>query len=254
VQQVLSAQVDTSKKLQRHNLFQILFIIKDCRVHTIIDRGSCNNLVSANFVANIGLTTRLHTNPYYIQWLNNSGKAKVTHTARVHFSIGTCHDYADCDVVPMQAYSLLLGHPWEFDIDAIHHGRSNKYTLVHNRKKITLLLLTPNEIVQCDRAPSMSSNAIKWKNCAMLAIKSDLTISTNVDVPFHGLVSRQVLFSLEDITTPLPRAITNLLQEFKDVFLAEIPLGLPPLRGIEHQINLIPGASLPNRAAYRTNP
>jgi hypothetical protein len=62
-----------------------------------------------------------------------------------------------------------------------------------------------------------------------------------------------VLFSLEDITTPLPRAITNLLQEFKDVFPAEIPPGLPPLRGIEHQIDLILGASLPNRATYRTN-
>jgi hypothetical protein len=103
-------------------------------------------------VAKIGLTACLHTHPYYIQWLNNSGKAKVTHTAHVHFYIGTYHDYVDCDVVPMQACSLLLGHPWEFHTDAIHYGRSNKYTLVHNRKKITLLPLTPNEIVQCDRA------------------------------------------------------------------------------------------------------
>jgi hypothetical protein len=99
-----------------------------------------------------GLMTHLHTHPYYIQWLNNSGKAKVTHTTHVHFSIGTYHDYADCDIVPMQACSLLLGHPWEVDTDAIHHGRSNKYTLMHNGKKITLLPLTPNEIVQCDRA------------------------------------------------------------------------------------------------------
>jgi hypothetical protein len=63
-----------------------------------------------------------------------------------------------------------------------------------------------------------------------------------------------VLFSLEDITTPLSHAITNLLQEFKDVFHAEIPSGLPHLRGIEHQIDLILGASLPNQATYRTNP
>jgi hypothetical protein len=88
----------------------------------------------------------------------------------------------------------------------------------------------------------------------MLVTKFDLSVSTSVDVSFHALVCRQVLFSLEDITTPLPHTITNLLLEFKDVFLAEIPLGLPPLRGIEHQIDLIPGASLPNRAAYRTNP
>jgi hypothetical protein len=70
----------------------------------------------------------------------------------ITFPIGTYHDYVNCDVVPMQACSLLLGHPWEFDTNAIHHGRSNKYTLVHNRKKITLLPLTPNKIVQCDRA------------------------------------------------------------------------------------------------------
>jgi hypothetical protein len=102
-------------------------------------------------MAKISLMTCLHTHLYYIQWLNNSGKAKVTHTTNVHFSIDTYHDYADCDVVSMQACSLLLGHAWEFDTDAIHYGSSNKYTLVHNRKKITLLPLTPNEIVQCDR-------------------------------------------------------------------------------------------------------
>jgi hypothetical protein len=277
VQRVLSAQVDTSEKLQRHKLFQIFFIVKGCRVRPIIDGGSCNNLVSAYFMVKIGLTARLHTHPYYIQCLNNNGKAKVTHTAHVHFSIGTYHDYADCDVVPMQACSFLLGYPWEFDTDAIHYGRSNKYTLVHNGKKITLLPLTLNEIVQCDRAiaetarrepeiqhaspvkleqraPSSSSNAIKLKSRAMLATKSNLTLSTNVDVSFHALVCRQVLFSLQDITTPLPHAITNLLQEFKGVFPAEIPPGLPPLRGIEYQIDLIPDASLPNRATYRTNP
>jgi hypothetical protein len=234
-------------------------------------------LVSADFMTKIGLTTRLHTYPYYIQWLNNSGKAKVTHTTRVHFSISTYHDYVDCDVVPMQECSLLWSCPWEFDTDAIHYGRSNKYTLVHNGKKITLFPLAANEIMQCDRAiadtarweseiqhaspvkleqraQSSSSNAIKLKSCAMPATKSDLAVSTNVDVFFHALVCRQVLFSLEDITTPLPRAITNLLQEFKDVFSAEIPPGLPPLRGIEYQFDLILDASLSNRAVYMTNP
>jgi hypothetical protein len=67
VQLVLSAQVDTSEKLQRHNLFQIFFIVKDCRVCTIIDGGSCNNLMSVDFMAKIGLTACLHTHQYYIQ-------------------------------------------------------------------------------------------------------------------------------------------------------------------------------------------
>ncbi|XP_057984549.1 uncharacterized protein LOC131169348 [Hevea brasiliensis] len=44
------------------------------------------------------------------------------------------------------------------------------------------------------------------------------------------------------------------LREFEDVFPEEIPNGLPPIRGIEHQINFMPGAVIPNRPAYRTNP
>ncbi|RDX81999.1 hypothetical protein CR513_37270, partial [Mucuna pruriens] len=43
-------------------------------------------------------------------------------------------------------------------------------------------------------------------------------------------------------------------KEFIDVFSEEVPHGLPPLKGIEHQIDLIPSCSIPNRPAYRTNP
>src|SRR6266508_6887834 len=49
-------------------------------------------------------------------------------------------------------------------------------------------------------------------------------------------------------------AVANILQEYSDIVPSEIPAGLPPIRGIEHQIDLIPGASLPNRAPYKTNP
>jgi hypothetical protein len=48
--------------------------------------------------------------------------------------------------------------------------------------------------------------------------------------------------------------VADILQEYADVFPCEVLARLPPLRGIEHQIDLIPGASLPNRALYRTNP
>ncbi|KAK1649165.1 hypothetical protein QYE76_066970 [Lolium multiflorum] len=44
------------------------------------------------------------------------------------------------------------------------------------------------------------------------------------------------------------------MKEFSDVFQEEVPVGFPPLHGIEYQIDLILGAYLPNRAPYRTNP
>ncbi|KAH9716908.1 Endonuclease [Citrus sinensis] len=43
-------------------------------------------------------------------------------------------------------------------------------------------------------------------------------------------------------------------KDFDDVFPNEVPNGLPPIRGIEHQIDFVPGATIPNRPAYRSNP
>ncbi|XP_031392264.1 uncharacterized protein LOC116204315 [Punica granatum] len=47
---------------------------------------------------------------------------------------------------------------------------------------------------------------------------------------------------------------SSVRREFDDVFPEEMPPGLPPIRGIEHQIDFIPGAPIPNRPAYRCSP
>src|SRR6266540_2743969 len=68
----------------------------------------------------------------------------------LHFSLGSDHDHADCDVVSMQACSLLLGRPWEYDNDALHHGHSNQYTFMHKGKKIVLHPMSPTTILKDD--------------------------------------------------------------------------------------------------------
>jgi hypothetical protein len=100
--------------------------------------------------------------------------------------------------------------------------------------------------------PSSKAKGIKMKGAIMLATKLDLAKISD-DAICYALISKRALFSHDDIPSAVPPVVTNLLQEYGDVFLAEIPPGLPPMRGIEHQIDLIPGASLPNRVAYRTN-
>ncbi|RDY07243.1 Tf2-6, partial [Mucuna pruriens] len=46
----------------------------------------------------------------------------------------------------------------------------------------------------------------------------------------------------------------DLLEELQDVFPKDVPHRMPPLRGMEHHIDLTLRATFPNRAAYRTNP
>ncbi|XP_071676938.1 uncharacterized protein [Lolium perenne] len=284
-QRVLSVQLSKSEHDQRHNLFQTRGVVKERAIRIIIDGGSCNNLASVDMVEKLSLPTRQRTHPYYIQWFESSRKLKVTRTTRVHFTIGTYSDFVDCDVVPMQACSLLLARPWQFDRESVHNGKTNQYSLMHDGKKIGLKPMTPaqilkddlarasrvknkekhkseNQIVAADFVPhktntksdSNHATEIRLKNPCLLASKSDIAELDVNTTQCYAIICKEVLFSFEDMPPSLPTAVANLLQEFIDVFPQDVPPGLPPICGIEHQIDLIPGASLPNRAPYRTNP
>jgi hypothetical protein len=88
----------------------------------------------------------------------------------------------------------------------------------------------------------------------MMARKGDLKNMRETNATFFVLVCKENLLSTNDLPSTLPTAVFNVLQEYKDVFPDEVPLGLPPKRGIAHQIELVPGAPLPNRPPYYTNP
>ena len=91
--------------------------------------------------------------------------------------------------------------------------------------------------------------------------ESYLATKSEVKRLFRAKQSLYILFCKNQILTTntfddfeVPSSVKTLLQDFQDMFPPNVPNGLPPLRGIEHQIDLIPGASLPNRPAYRSNP
>ena len=180
----------------------------------IIDGGSCNNLASSEMVEKLALTTKPHPHPYYIRWLNNTGKVKVNRLVRINFAIGSYHDVVECDVVPMEACNILLGRPWQFDTDSMHHGRSNKYSLLHHDKKIVLLPMSPEAIlrddvakaakttsanIKIDKSVAVNKDEIRLKGQCLLATKSDineLIASTSVA---YALICKDTLISVHDM-------------------------------------------------------
>ena len=67
-----------------------------------------------------------------------------------------------------------------------------------------------------------------------------------------ALVAKEVPYGSSIADVPLE--VKNLLDDFVDMVLDELPSELPPLRDIQHAIDLVPGSQLPNLPHYRMNP
>ena len=158
---------------------------------------------------------------------------------------------------------LSLGPAMEFDKRAVHDGFTNRHSFDHKGKKITLVPLTPLEVHQDqiqlkrnrDKETKPDEPESSQRNSNFYIKQSQVKRSLYSQKPFLLLVYKESLMaSSSDLAPEIPSELLDVLQKYSDVFPDENPMGLPPVRGIEHQIDLVPGASLPNRPAYRTNP
>ena len=94
----------------------------------------------------------------------------------------------------------------------------------------------------------------KVRKQSMIAKIKHMRQALFTNQPLLLLWCKQILVTTNELDVSLPSSVANLLQEYQDVFPEEIPSGLPPIRGIEYQIDLVPGASLPNKPPYKINP
>jgi hypothetical protein len=69
-----------------------------------------------------------------------------------------------------------------------------------------------------------------------IAKKSEIKRALFSHQPLIVLIYKEALLSTNDLVGALPSDIVSLLQKFEDVFPEEVPYGLPPIRGIEHQM------------------
>jgi hypothetical protein len=66
------------------------------------------------------------------------------------------------------------------------------------------------------------------------------------DQPLSFIVYKESYLNLDETNQSLPSFVVSLLQKSDDVFPEKMPSGLPPIRGIEHQIDFVLGAVIPN--------
>ncbi|XP_016734010.2 uncharacterized protein [Gossypium hirsutum] len=162
VKRNLSVQTSVDK-LQRENLFHTRGLVKERVCSIVIDGGSCTNVASTYMVDKLALPTIKHPSPYKLQWLNEGVELKVTKQAKISFSIGNYHDEVLCDVVPLHAGHILLGRPWQFDRRVKHDGFANQYSFQHKGKNVTLVPLSPQQVMEDQQHLKRSMEQAKEK-------------------------------------------------------------------------------------------
>ena len=98
----------------------------------IIDSGSTNNLISTEIVDKLELDTTAHPNPYKVSWFQKGHQFMVSRQCKVEFKTSGYRDEVLRDVIPMDVCHVLLGIHWKYDMNVIHDGRKNTYTLEKN--------------------------------------------------------------------------------------------------------------------------
>uniref|UniRef100_A0A2N9H063 RNA-directed DNA polymerase n=1 Tax=Fagus sylvatica TaxID=28930 RepID=A0A2N9H063_FAGSY len=258
-------KVDDAEQ-QRENIFHTRCHVNNKVCSMIIDGESCTNAASTILVEKLNLPTLKHSRPYKLQWLNDCGEVRVDRQVLVTFSIGKYLDEVLCDVVPMHAGHILLGRSWQYDRRAIHDGFKNMYSFVEEGKTIKLAPLTPSQVYE-DQLKLKSEVAHKRKsekeieqerkseseNEQKRKSKKEIEQKRKSESENEKKERESSSLNLDETNQSLPSLAVSLLQEFEHVFPKEMPNELPPIKGIEHQFDFVPGAAIPNRPAYRSN-
>ena len=89
----------------------------------IIDNGSIENIVSKEVGEKLKLATEKRPQPYKILWIWKDNEIRVTSRCLVQFNIGNVYKEVWCDILPMNACHILLGHSYLFDCDMEHNTK-----------------------------------------------------------------------------------------------------------------------------------
>ncbi|XP_016733639.1 uncharacterized protein [Gossypium hirsutum] len=154
---------------------------------------------------------------------------------------GSCTNVASTLLVEKLQLSTIK-HPRPYKLQWLNDGGEIK---VVKQVRIPFSIGKDEDEVICDVVPMHASHLLLGRPCQF-----------DPKVIHDGYTNRHTFkHNGRNITLALltPKQVFE-DQEFQEVFPDEMPNGLSPFRGIEHQIDFIPGATIPNRPAYRSNP
>ncbi|CAL2230846.1 unnamed protein product [Prunus armeniaca] len=146
----------------------------------------------------------------------------------------------------MDACHILLGRPWQYDVDATFKVRDNVILIYWNNHKIAM----------ATTVSSKKSVEPKTKSSSFLTLISseqELNEAIKEAYYFCAMVLKGLLKASKEENV-IPPKVQQILTKLKELISDKLPNELPHLRDIQYRIDLVPGASLLNLPHYRMSP
>jgi hypothetical protein len=108
--------------------------VKGTQLHFIIDSGRQKNLISAEVIKLLAMSTMPHPQPYTIGWLRQGSDLCVGQKCRLSYNIKPLKDKVLCDVSPLEVCDVLLGQPYLWKRHDVYESRPHSVIITLNKK------------------------------------------------------------------------------------------------------------------------
>ncbi|XP_057813771.2 uncharacterized protein LOC131027702 [Cryptomeria japonica] len=142
----------------------------------------------------------------------------------------------------MDVCHILLGRPWQYDREAQHNGKKNVFVIKKGRISYTLTPLKEDE------------SAVHEGPSVMVVTKKEFMKNLKEEECGYTIVGKPISEAADNDIKEVPKEVQNLIDKYEGIVVKELPNSLPPICDVSHHIDLILGASLPNKAAYKMTP
>lgn len=162
---------------------------------------------------------------------------------KVSFSIGKAFSCEVlCNVIEMVVCHVILGRPWRFDMGVWYDGRANTYTLEWKNEMIILLPSSrPKTVASDDNTSKTSFISVTGAQCAAA-------------LHTRSQILAQLIAEENRVQDRVPAKIQSLLQQVPSLATTKLPNKLPPIRAIQHQIDLISDLNKTNISHFHMSP
>ena len=130
---------------------------------------------------------------------------------------------------------MLLGRSWQFDRHVVHDGQENTCTLTEDGVNHKLKPLKEKEEKVC------SATRICFVD------GKEFLKGMKHEHMYLSIIAKDSKEEVEEV----PTEVVDMLGKCNDIISNNVPDGLPPLRKISHQMDLVLGANFPNKIAHR---